>query len=247
MSSGSPDRGRPPEGTLAGAEQGADVGGNEAGVVEGVLHPLLESGLADVVAVVQRGHPAGVEVEHRPDLDRHRLPGRRDHRFRRPRPRLHRALQRPARREVAVERIVGGGLVGDHVGPDPAPHQLRVHLGRIPEQPHRYGTPVAAGRIDARQGLVEVVAALIQVARLQSPPDPPRVALDREQRRARHGGGEGLRAAHAPEPRGEDPAPREAAAIMPARHRDEGLVGALDDPLAADVDPGAGGHLPVHH
>ncbi len=27
----------------------------------------------------------------------------------------------------------------------------------------------------------------------------------------------------------------------------EGLVGALHDALAADVDPGAGGHLAVHH
>ena len=34
---------------------------------------------------------------------------------------------------------------------------------------------------------------------------------------------------------------------MLAAHLDEGLVGALHDALAADVDPRAGGHLAVHH
>ena len=41
--------------------------------------------------------------------------------------------------------------------------------------------------------------------------------------------------------------PREIAAVMLAAELDEGLVGALNDSLAADVDPGAGGHLAVHH
>ena len=34
---------------------------------------------------------------------------------------------------------------------------------------------------------------------------------------------------------------------MLAAHLDEGLVGALHDALAADVDPGAGRHLAIHH
>ena len=34
---------------------------------------------------------------------------------------------------------------------------------------------------------------------------------------------------------------------MLAAHFDEGFVGALDDALAADVDPRAGRHLAVHH
>ena len=37
------------------------------------------------------------------------------------------------------------------------------------------------------------------------------------------------------------------AAVMPAAHLDEGLVSALHDALAADIDPGAGRHLAVHH
>ncbi len=41
--------------------------------------------------------------------------------------------------------------------------------------------------------------------------------------------------------------PGEVAAIVLAAHLDEGLVGALHDALRADVDPGAGRHLAVHH
>ena len=33
---------------------------------------------------------------------------------------------------------------------------------------------------------------------------------------------------------------------MLARQLSERLVGALDDPLGGDVDPGSGGHLAVH-
>ena len=41
--------------------------------------------------------------------------------------------------------------------------------------------------------------------------------------------------------------PRRSPPIVPAPHLDEGLVGALHDALRADIDPGARGHLPVHH
>ena len=41
--------------------------------------------------------------------------------------------------------------------------------------------------------------------------------------------------------------PGEIAAVVLPAGLDEGLVGALDDALAADVDPGARGHLAVHH
>ena len=59
--------------------------------------------------------------------------------------------------------------------------------------------------------------------------------------------GERLRAAHAAEAGGQDPVAVEVAAEMLAAHLGEGLVGALDDALRADVDPAAGGHLAVHH
>ena len=73
------------------------------------------------------------------------------------------------------------------------------------------------------------------------------LALDGQTRRAGHRRGERLRAAHAAEAGGQDPSARKVAAVMPAAELDEGLVGALHDALAADIDPRAGRHLAVHH
>ena len=73
------------------------------------------------------------------------------------------------------------------------------------------------------------------------------LALDVQRAGAREGGGQRLRAAHAAQARGEDPAAGQVAAVVLAPGLDEGLVGALHDALAADVDPDAGRHLAVHH
>ena len=58
--------------------------------------------------------------------------------------------------------------------------------------------------------------------------------------------GERLRAAHAPEAGGEHEAAGQRAAEVLPRAGAERLVGALQDPLGADVDPGAGRHLAIH-
>ena len=72
------------------------------------------------------------------------------------------------------------------------------------------------------------------------------VDLDAERDAAVHRDRQRLRAAHAAEARGERDRAGERAAEAPAGDLGEALVGALHDPLAADVDPRAGGHLAVH-
>ena len=62
-----------------------------------------------------------------------------------------------------------------------------------------------------------------------------------------HRHGQRLRTAHAAQPRGEGDRAGQGAAEPLLRNRAEGLVGALQDALGADVDPRAGRHLPVHH
>ena len=103
------------------------------------------------------------------------------------------------------------------------------------------------GVLDHRQRLVERGGLEVDVAGGQAEIDPALVALDRQHREAGHGRGQGLRAAHAAEAAGQDPAPLRPAAEMLVGDGVEGLVGALHDALAADVDPGPGGHLAVHH
>ena len=188
-----------------------------------------------------------MEVEHRPDLERHQLLGRPlDARGVGGLTRLP-LVERPAGRQIAVQRIVGGGLVGDQVGQHAAAHELRKDLGRVAEQADREGAPLHAAALDHRQRLVEVGRHPVEVAGLEPALDPARPAFDREQRGPGHGRRQRLGAAHAAETAGQDPFAREIAAIVLPAGLDEGLVGALDDPLAADVDPGARGHLAVHH
>ena len=162
---------------------------------------------------------------------------------------LCRIGQGPAGRQVAVERIVRAGLVGDHVRPDAALQELREDLGGVAEQADGERPCRPSSRLlEHRQRLVERGRLGVEIAGLQTlismrdgshstasieapamvaasgcaPPMPPRPPV-RTQRPLR---------------------------LPPKCWRpgfDEGLVGALHDALAADVDPGAGGHLAVHH
>ena len=125
----------------------------------------------------------------------------------------------------------------------PAPGRSRRHC--------RAGRPRPASS-PARRSMIasassSVVGLLVEIAGAQAHLDAARLAFDGEHRGARHRRGQRLRAAHAAEAGGQDPLAREAAAIVPPAGLDEGLVGALHDALAADVDPGAGRHLAVHH
>ena len=114
----------------------------------------------------------------------------------------------------------------------------------MPSRPTLVGS---VGVADDLERLVDAGRALVEVARLEPLLDPAFLDLDRDAVRAGHDRRERLRAAHPAEAGGQDPLALEVAAIMLAAHLDEGLVGALDDALRADVDPAAGGHLAVHH
>ena len=155
--------------------------------------------------------------------------------------------QRPAGRQVAVQRIVGAGLVGHGIGPHAALYQFRVYFRGVAEQADRNRRLRGRGLADHGQRFVQIGRLPVQIARLEPHLDPARPALDREHRGAGHGRGQRLGAAHAAEPAGQDPAAGEVAAVMLPAHLDEGLVGALNDALAADIDPRPGGHLAEHH
>src|SRR5690606_1142899 len=97
------------------------------------------------------------------------------------------------------------------------------------------------GVADHRQRGVQVGRDLLEIADLLAALRPLGIDLDAEDGGARHAAGERLRAAHAAEPGGEDEAPAEVAAEPLLGDAHEDLVGALDDALAADILPGAGG------
>ncbi|MNK68722.1 hypothetical protein D3C87_880920 [compost metagenome] len=153
----------------------------------------------------------------------------------------------PALGQVAVDGIVGRGLVGHHVRGDATGHQLGEDVGGVAKQADGDGAAAAFGFLDHGQRLIQAVGLLVDVAGLQAEIDAGLVALHGNHGEASHGGGQGLGAAHATQTASEDPASFRFPVEVLVRHREEGLVGALHYPLGAYVDPGSGGHLAVHH
>ncbi len=124
----------PAEGTHAAAEQWPDISRDEAGEIEGVLDADVARHLADVVAVIDGGDARLVEGQHGAHLRRHRGLGRSGHALgiaRAPRLPLRDA---PARGQIAVDGIMGRGLVGHEIGMRAAAHQLRIDLGGVAEE-----------------------------------------------------------------------------------------------------------------
>jgi hypothetical protein len=129
----------------------------------------------------------------------------------------------------------------------PRSDEFREDLGGVAEQADGERLFLPGRALDQLQRLVEALRGDVEIAGVQAHLDPGRLAFDGEHRGTGHGGGQGLRSAHAAEAAREDPAAGEMSAIVAPADLDEGLVGALHDALAADIDPGAGGHLAVHH
>jgi hypothetical protein len=98
-----------------------------------------------------------------------------------------------------------------------------------------------------RSASSKVGRLFVQVARLQPEIDAALLAFDHQAAGAGEGRRQRLRAAHAAQAGRENPASGRSAPEVAPAGLDEGLVGALHDALAADVDPGAGGHLAEHH
>ncbi len=236
----------PAERTDALAEQRTDIGRHEAGEGEGILEALVQGDLADVVAVIEGRNAPVPEGDHGFHMFAHGGARRLFDRLR-----IALALgapfaQRPALGQIAVDRIVGRGLVGDDVGMNAARGQFREDVGGIAEQADGLRLTRLGPGVDHGQRLVEGGGLLVDITGAQAEIDPGLVAFHGEAAGTGHDGGQRLGAAHAAETGGQDPLALEVAVIMLAAGFSEGLVGALDDALGADVDPGTGGHLAVH-
>ncbi|ABA50058.1 hypothetical protein BURPS1710b_2184 [Burkholderia pseudomallei 1710b] len=192
---------------------------------------------ADQIAVVEHDRATILEAEHRLDVahDRraaclHQL---------RPVGVAHRArfLERVARRHVAVDKIVRGGLVGDDIGHDAAREDRREHVGRVAEQADRDRLAARLRVADQRERLVEIARLPLEEAHLQPLVDARLIDLDDERRRIGHAPRERLRAAHSAEAGRQDEAPAQIVAEVALGDAREDFIGALDHALRADVLP----------
>ena len=155
-------------------------------------------------------------------------------------------LHRQPGGHVPVERIMRARLIGHDVNHRVARHERRQHVRCVPGKTDRERPPLLPRALEASQRVIEVSRALVQIARFDPPLDPAQVNLHTERAAAEHRDGQRLCGSHAAKARGHDQTARERPVEALARHRRERLEGPLQDPLAADVDPRPGGHLPVH-
>ena len=153
-------------------------------------------------------------------------------------------------REVA-QRVVGGGLIGDHVdlqvtGPMTL-EQRGEHLRRVADDADREALLLGLGGARADDRVVEVVGDLVAVALGDPALEAGAVHVNDQAHPVVQRHGQRLGAAHAAAAAGEGDGAGEGAAEALLRDGGEGLKGALEDALGGDVDPGPGGHLAVHH
>ncbi|EPA93923.1 hypothetical protein PG5_56480 [Pseudomonas sp. G5(2012)] len=141
---------------------------------------------------------------------------------------------------------MGAGLVGDHVRAHAATDQFREDFSRVTQQGDGDRLAFLGVFGDARQSVVEVFGLLVDITAGQTEVDTALLAFDVQRASAGQGGSQRLSATHATEAGGQDPTTFQVIVVVLATGFDEGFVGALDDALAADVDPAAGGHLAVH-
>ena len=149
-------------------------------------------------------------------------------------------------RVVAVQLVVGAGLVGDDVHLYPAAHDLGEHLRRIAQQPDAQRLALVLRCLAPLQRLIQAGGRFVEVGRLQPALDAVRVDLDDQPHALVEGDRQRLGAAHAPQPRRQRQRARQRAAEVALGAGRQRLVGALQDALGADIDPAAGGHLAVH-
>ena len=125
------------------AKQRANVGGNEAGEVVGVLHALLEGERANVVAVIECHRAEFLERQHALDVPADRFESALAISGGIGLAKFGRLRHIETLRNVAADWIVRAGLVGEQIGDHAAPRKLGNHVRAIADQPDRRSLALA--------------------------------------------------------------------------------------------------------
>jgi hypothetical protein len=132
-------------------------------------------------------------------------------------------------------------------GTTPRSAKFRNHVRAVSDQPDRNIFFFTNRVLQNAQGFVESGDHEVAIAGLQALLDALRIDVNAQKSRAGHGCGEGLSSTHAAHAAADDQLAGEVAAKMLFSSRGKCLERSLHDSLGADVNPGAGGHLAVHH
>ena len=237
----------PAEGPDPAAEERSDIGRDESRVCEGVTQARSIGLTSQVVSIIENVAPHPDELDHRTDVRHDRLRREPEVLLRVALPQRRRLLERHLGRHVAGEGVVGRGLVGDEIERTPRARRALADVGGVRAEADGERPACRRGGTNPRECVVQRVRLLVEVPRLEPAVDRALVDLDAEDRGPGHRRGQRLRAAHATEAGCQHGPPGEVgrAEVRLARSA-ERLVRPLQDPLGADVDPRAGGHLTEH-
>src|SRR5262245_51530383 len=195
----------PPERPDAAAKERANVGRDKARKVESVSYPFVPCHLADVVAIVKRRYATPVKFKHRTHVFGHGMLGGSLYTSGIEASAFFPLSKRPALGQIAVDRIMSGGLVRHNIGADAAAHELRKDLCRIANQPNRQRFSLPARALNQRQRLVKRVCLSVEIPSAQPHFYSARLTFDRQQGSAGHYRRKRLRSAHATKACGQDP------------------------------------------
>ena len=153
---------------------------------------------------------------------------------------------------VALERIMRARLVGERLGQDAARVEAAQKVDDVAEPADGNAVVLAFPRLRGQLERavdrdIDVLVHLVEVAVVDALLEPLAADVGDEAGAFVHRDRQGLRAAHAAAAARHIQRAAQRTAEVLARAFCEGLVGALQNPLRADVDPRARGHLAEHH
>ncbi len=138
--------------------------GTKPGMREGVGATGVKGEAADVVAVVEGDGSGALEGEHGVDVDNHGSGGAADVLFWILAAELGGLGEGEALRDVANERVVGAGLVGDDIDLDAAADEFGQHVGAVADEADAEGFTFGAGGFAELEGFVEAFGDAVAVA-----------------------------------------------------------------------------------
>ena len=112
-------------------EKGTDIGWHKSWKVKRRLQPFFGCDLPDVVAVIKRWHAVIPEINHRRHMRFHRRSSCRLDLFWMGFLFCPPFRNVPAKRQIAVKRIMRRCLVGNNIRLNPPPHKLGEHISSI--------------------------------------------------------------------------------------------------------------------
>src|SRR6516162_1106857 len=178
----------PPERSFASAEQRPHVRLDESGIGERIIHTYVLRHCPDIIAVIESDHTPFFERQNGANLFRHSALRCFSCTARVSLPALNPFLDGPSERQIAVDRIVGRGLVRHNVGEHASIENLLVNFGGISDKPDRDRLAFLVRSLNYRKGLIKAGSAAVEIAGALAELDAARLAFDDQNRGARHRG-----------------------------------------------------------